>query len=95
MTHSAASGAETSAEPPASRAKTAPPPIARLPARSRPKRCATTLPVSETAMPSSPATVKIALGPGSHAGAPCQAMEGARKVTPQARSAASSQLWTV
>ena len=56
---------------------------------------AVSLPVIETTMPTMPARVNRTVGLGNHAGAPSRAMTAARNVTPQARSAASSQVCTV
>ena len=61
----------------------------------RPYRCAVSLPVTDTAMPASPATVNSTAGPGSQAGAPSRAAVAVRNVTAQARRAASSQVCTV
>ena len=69
--------------------------IATVTTRARPHRCAVSLPVIETAMPARPATVKSTVGSGSHRGAPWLAHTAARNVTPQARSADNSQVWTV
>src|SRR5690349_24627947 len=49
----------------------------------------------ERAMPARPAIVKSTVGSGSHDGAPWLAQTAARNVTPQARSADNSQVWTV
>lgn len=92
MTQSAASGAETMPDAPATSESTAAAPIAAATTRARPKRCAVSLPVIDTTMPARLAAVKIAVGPGSQGGAPCRAMTAARKVTAQARSAAISQV---
>ena len=94
-TASAAKGAETNSEAPASSDRTAPLAIATATTRPRPRRTDSSLPVSETAIPSRPARVNKAFGPGSQDGAPCKAIAAVRKVTPQARSTASSQVCTV
>src|SRR5207248_1446650 len=80
---------------PVSRDKTAAVLIATVTTRTRPHRCAVSLPVMEKAMPAKPATVKSTVGSGSHDGAPWLAQTAARNVTPQARSADNSQVWTV
>src|SRR3712207_3270121 len=69
--------------------------IAHSTTRARPWRWAVSLPVTDTAMPASPATVNRTAGEGIHAGVPSRAAEAARTVTAQARRAASSQVWTV
>ena len=69
--------------------------IAQSTTRARPWRWAVSLPVIDTAMPTSPAAVNRTAGDGIHSGAPSRAAVAARKVTPQARSAAISQVWTV
>ena len=61
----------------------------------RPQRCAVSFPVTETSTPASPARVNNKVGSGSHHGDPCQAITVAKKVTPQALTAAISQVWTV
>ena len=94
-TTKAATGAETVALHPAPRDSTDAAIIASNTARDRPKRCASSLPVTEIATPARPASVNRDVGPGSQAGAPCRAIVQARNVTPQARSAASSQVCTV
>jgi hypothetical protein len=69
--------------------------IATVTTRARPHRCAVSLPVTETAMPARPAIVKSMVGSGNHDGAPWRAQTAARNVTPHARSADNSQVWTV
>src|SRR5215471_3892611 len=69
--------------------------IATVTARPRPHRCAVSLPVTETAIPARPATVKSTVGSGSQDGAPWLAHAAARNVTPHARSADNSKVWTV
>ena len=69
--------------------------IAQATTRARPKRCATSLPQTDTAMALRPARVKSVVGEGSQSGAPLVAITMARKVTAQARSAANSQVCTV
>src|SRR5258707_11475737 len=68
--------------------------IATVTTRPPPHRWAVSLPVTETAMPARPATVKSTVGSGSHDGAPGLAQTAARKVIPQPRRDANSQ-WTV
>jgi hypothetical protein len=46
-------------------------------------------------MPARPATVNSTAGSGSHAGAAWLAQTAARNVTPQARNADNSHVWTV
>ena len=45
----------------------------------RPYRCAVSLPVTDTAMPASPASVNSTAGPGSQAGAPSRAARGGQE----------------
>jgi len=68
--------------------------IATVTTRARPHRCAVSLPVMETAIPARPASVNSTVGSGNHGGAPWLAQTAAY-VTPQARSADNSQVWTV
>ena len=74
------------------RARTAATAIASVTIRIRPNFCAISLPEMETAMPTKPAIVNSTGGEGSHAGDPAFAAVMVRKVTPQARSAAISQV---
>src|ERR1043166_2534320 len=95
ITTRTASVVETAALQPARTDRAAAALIARTTTRSRPKRCAVSLPVTETRTPTNPATVNSVVGVGSHSGAPCHAIAAAKNVTPHARNTAISQVWTV
>src|SRR4051794_23946432 len=90
-----ARGVEIAAVQPAIRDSAAAVLIAISTILDRPQRCAVSLPVTETRTPARPARVNSIVGSGSHAGEPCQAMTVTKKVTPQARTAAISQVCTV
>src|SRR3954447_25707502 len=90
-----ASGVDKAAVQPAVRDNAAEVLIARSTTLDRPQRCAVSLPVTETRTPANPAMVNSMVGSGSQRGEPCQAITVAKKVTPQARTAAISQVCTV
>src|SRR5262245_8961736 len=95
ITTTTASVVETAALQPARTERTAAALMARTTTRSRPKRCAVSLPVIEISTPTSPATVNSVVGVGNQSGAPCHAIVAAKKVTHHARHTDISQVWTV
>jgi hypothetical protein len=87
-----ASVVEIAAVQPATNDNAAPVLIAIRTTSDRPQRCADSFPVMEIITPTSPATVNSIVGSGNHGGEPCHAMTVAKKVTPQARTTAISQV---
>ena len=77
---------------PVQSAKTAAASIAAVTTLMRPKRCALSLPDTETAMPIRPASVSNIVGAGSQDGEPACVAVMVRNVTAHARSAAISQV---